>query len=70
MDLAAYSVAGMEQLRRDEHLDYAAATLGTMKIYRDERAFEAGLRKAQACNHPGVEFVALKPAQAIELEPG
>ncbi len=68
--LAAYSVAGMEQLRREENLQYAAATLGTMKIYRDARAFEAGLRKAQTCSHPGVEIRALNAAQAVELEPG
>lgn len=68
--LAAYSVAGMEQLRREENLQYDAATLGTMKIYRDRRSFDAGLRKARACEHPGVEIRALTAAQTVALEPG
>lgn len=68
--LAAYSVAGMEELRREEHLEYAAATLGTMKIYRDRSSFEAGLRKAQASSHPSVEIRALSAAQAVDVEPG
>lgn len=68
--LAAYSVAGMERLRGDEPLEYAAATLGTMKIYRDARAFEDGRQKALACTHPGVEVRALSATEAVDLEPG
>ncbi|MBV6415816.1 MAG: D-amino acid dehydrogenase [Steroidobacteraceae bacterium] len=68
--LAAYSVAGMERLRREELLEYDAATLGTMKIYRDPRALEAGRQKALACAHPDVEVRLLNAAEAVDLEPG
>lgn len=70
LQLAAYSVAGMDELRREEDLAYDAATLGTMKIYRDPRSFEAGLHKARTCEHPSVEVRPLSAREAIELEPG
>lgn len=68
--LAAYSVSGMDALRREETLEYQAATRGTLKIYRDRAAFDAGLLKVQACAHPRVEVRALDARQAIALEPG
>ncbi|MBV6422848.1 MAG: D-amino acid dehydrogenase [Steroidobacteraceae bacterium] len=68
--LAAYSVSGMDALRREEALEYGAATRGTLKIYRDAAAFDSGLRKSRTFGHPLVEVRALTAAQTVALEPG
>lgn len=68
--LAAYSVAGMGPLRRLENLAYDVGTRGTMKIYRDPRAFDAGVRKSESYDHPDIQVRALSARQAVELEPG
>lgn len=68
--LAAYSVAGMEALRREESIDYDAATLGTLKLYRDAAAFEAGLAKARGLAQGLVEVRPLDAAGVVALEPG
>ncbi len=68
--LAAYSVAGMQELRTLEQLDYDADTRGTIKLYRDARAFETGLRKAQAQVSRFVTIRPLDAAGVIALEPG
>jgi len=66
--LAAYSVHGMDALRRTERLEYGASTRGTMKIYRDPASFEAGSRKAR--EHSALaEVRPLDATQAIALEP-
>lgn len=66
--LAAYSVHGMDALRRTEHLEYGASTQGTMKIYRDRASFEAGSLKAREYSSVA-EVRALDANQAIDLEP-
>jgi Glycine/D-amino acid oxidases (deaminating) len=68
--LAAYSVAGMAALRKDESLEYDVGTLGTLKLYRDAQAFEAGLRKTHALGDGLVEVRALDAAGVVALEPG
>ena len=68
--LAAYSVASMATLRAVESLDYDAGTHGTLKLYRDAQAFEAGLRKAQSLAGALVEVRPLDPAGVARLEPG
>lgn len=68
--LAAYSVAGMAELRSLESLDYSADTRGTIKLYRSEQAFEAGLRKAQLQSGGLVTVQPMDAAGVIALEPG
>lgn len=68
--LAAYSVAGMEALRRDESLDYDAASSGTLKLYRDARSFDDGLGKAKGLAEGLVEVRPLDAAGVVALEPG
>jgi D-amino-acid dehydrogenase len=67
--LAAFSVSGMEALRRIEALDYAAGALGTLKIYRDARALEQAERGARGLAHPDVPVRALDVAELVALEP-
>jgi len=68
--LAAYSVAGMAALRGAEQLDYGAGTLGTLKLYRNQRAFDAGLLKVKALPAELVEVRPLDAAGVVALEPG
>ena len=68
--LAAYSVAGMAALRGAEQLDYGAGIRGTLKLYRDQRAFDAGLLKVQSLPTELVEVRPLDAAGVVALEPG
>lgn len=67
--LAVFSVAGMQTLRDEESLDYHASTRGTVKIYRNAAAFDAGIRKMQAADCPAVRAYPLSAQELIELEP-
>lgn len=68
--LAAYSVAGMKALRAAESLEYDASTHGTLKLYRDEQALEAGIRKAATLAPGLVEARPLDTEGVLALEPG
>jgi len=68
--LAAYSVQGMQALRDSEQLDYDAGTRGTLKLYRDAAAFEAGLAKSQAHAAGLIEVCPLDARGVLTLEPG
>lgn len=68
--LAAYSVQGMRALREREALDYDADTRGTLKLYRDERAFEAGIAKSNALPAGLIEVRPLDARGVFALEPG
>ncbi len=68
--LAAYSLAGMKALRDTELLDYDASTLGTLKLYRDARALEAGIRKSATLAPGLVEARPLDADGVLALEPG
>jgi D-amino-acid dehydrogenase len=68
--LAACSVAGMAALRGAEQLDYGAGIRGTLKLYRDQRAFDAGLLKVQSLPAELVEVRPLDAAGVAALEPG
>jgi D-amino-acid dehydrogenase len=70
LHLAAYSVAGMRELRAEETLDYEASTLGTIKIYRNAAAFDAGLKKMRRYAHSAVDARPLSAAEVVSLEPG
>lgn len=67
--LAAYSVAGMQVLRATESLQYDAGMHGTLKLYRDRRAFDAGLRKAQSLAGGLLEVRPLDVADVVSIEP-
>jgi D-amino-acid dehydrogenase len=67
--LAAYSVAGMAPLRSTAALAYHAGTHGTLKLYRDPRAFEAAARNATPLAPGLVEVHALDRRQVLDLVP-
>ena len=67
--LAADSVAGMARLRAQEPFDYLADLGGTLKLYGEARAFEAGLRKAGTLAPELITVRPLDRPQVLDLVP-
>jgi len=67
--LAAYSVAGMAPLRATLALAYHAGTRGTLKLYSNPRALEAGARLAGSLAPEHIEVLALDRQQVLRLVP-
>lgn len=67
--LAADSVAGMARLRAREPLAYHADLAGTLKLYGDPRAFEAGVHKSGSLAPDLVAVRALDRQQVLGLVP-
>ena len=67
--LARYSVQVTGEIRRQLEVSYEAAKVGSMKLFRDGNALEAGRTQAQDLASLGLAFEVLDVAGAIEAEP-
>ena len=69
LSLATYSLATLRELRARIALDYDLGTLGTLKVTRDSRGFEAARSMAAWIGGHGVSWRELDRAQTVALEP-
>lgn len=67
--LAAYSLAAMRELRTAFKLAYDERTNGTIKVFRDRRAFDVAVARNAVLAELGLDVRAVDPAQAVALEP-
>jgi D-amino-acid dehydrogenase len=67
--LAAYSLATLRELRSALKLVYDERTAGTIKVFRDRRAFDAAAARNAVLASLGLEVRTVDPAQAVALEP-
>jgi D-amino-acid dehydrogenase len=67
--LAAYSLAQLRELRAAHQLAYDERTNGTIKVFRDRRAFDAAVARNRVLAELGLDVRAVDPAQAVALEP-
>lgn len=69
LGLATYSLATLRQLRAQTTLDYDYGSVGTLKVIRDARGFEAARSMAAWIGGHGVSWRELDRAQTVALEP-
>jgi D-amino-acid dehydrogenase len=67
--LANYSLRCLEQLSTLLSLEFDAASSGTLKVFRTQRAMERPLRLARMLQPLGLKSQILSAAQAVETEP-
>ncbi len=67
--LGLFSIRVMEAWAKDITLDYDPSVRGTMKIYRDQRAWLEGVAKAGAMERIGVSYEPMDAAQTVAFEP-
>ncbi len=69
IDLALYSMALLEELRRNHEIDYDGASTGLLHIFHDPGEFEASLQHAQFMTGQGVDQHPVDSQECIRLEP-
>jgi D-amino-acid dehydrogenase len=67
--LARFSLAAIQELRQKESLDYGQVCQGSLKIYRDQAAFDEGASLAMHLAGSGVTPNILDPAGTLRVEP-
>lgn len=67
--LAAYSLATVRELRATLKLAYDERSNGTIKVFRDRRAFDAAIARNAVLAELGLDVRAADPAQAVAIEP-
>lgn len=67
--LAAYSLATMRELRASLKLAYDELGHGTLKVFRDRKAFDDAAARNAVLAGLGLEVRALSPAEAVAVEP-
>jgi len=67
--LGLYSVTALGELRQKLGLAYDGLNAGTLKVFRDGAAFERAAVLAGSLAPLGLEYRALDPAAAAEIEP-
>jgi D-amino-acid dehydrogenase len=67
--LATYSLATMRDLRSDLKLAYDERGNGTLKVFRDRKAFDAASARNAVLAGLGLDVHSLTPALAVALEP-
>lgn len=67
--LASYSLATLRELRATLPLAYDERTNGTIKVFRDRRAFDAAVARNAVLAELGLDVRALDAAQAVAVEP-
>lgn len=67
--LANYSLKTLQALRNETGICYDESFLGTMKVYRDRRAFERAVSISETLKSLDVNFEFLKPEKVLEKEP-
>ena len=69
LSLATYSLATLRELRSRAAIDYDQGTLGTLKLTRNPRAFDAARAMAAWMGSHGVSWRELDRSETIALEP-
>jgi D-amino-acid dehydrogenase len=67
--LASYSVEILQQLRTQLGLEYDALAQGTIKVFRDAQAFDAGVARNAILRELGLDVRAVDAAEAVRIEP-
>ena len=67
--LAQYSQRMLDQISSDEHIDYDDIHEGLLYLYRDQKRFEAGVKKMKFLQDHGQKQDVLDPDGIVEAEP-
>jgi len=67
--LASYSLATLRELRSALALSYDQRTNGTLKVFRDRKAFDAAAARNAILAGMGLDVRVVSTAQAVALEP-
>ena len=67
--LAQYSQRMLDQIAADEHIDYDDIHEGLLYLYRDQKRFEAGVKKMKFLQDRGQKQDVLDPDGIVEAEP-
>ena len=67
--LASYSLAALRELRASLKLAYDERCNGTIKVFRDRKAFDAAAARNVQLAQMGLDVRAVTPAEAVALEP-
>ena len=67
--LCQYSQAVMNELVRNENIEYHAVSRGALYLHRDPREFEAGIKKMALLAEHGQKQEILAPADLARLDP-
>lgn len=67
--LALYSLRSLQELRQRISIEYAAGTVGTMRLFREPRELEAALEMVEWLAQHGVRSRTLDRTATIALEP-
>lgn len=67
--LASYSLVVLRELRARLALQYAQRTAGTIKVFRDARAFDAAVARSDVLARLGLDVRPLSPDGAVQVEP-
>lgn len=67
--LAQYSQRMLDQISSDEHIDYDDIHEGLLYLYRDQKRFEAGVKKMKFLQNHGQKQDVLDPDGIVEAEP-
>jgi D-amino-acid dehydrogenase len=70
LELALASIAAMESLRQELPIDYGRSARGTLRLFRDARAFDRACQLADERGWPELSYRRLSANEAVELEPG
>lgn len=69
LQLASYSLSILRELRQAHGLDFDQRANGTIKVFRDRRAFDAGVARNDLLRELGLDVRALDGAGAVAVEP-
>lgn len=67
--LASYSLALLRTLRAELGLHYDQRTAGTIKVFRERRAFDAAVRRNAVLAELGLDVRTLAPDEVVRTEP-
>lgn len=67
--LASYSLVVLRELRASLGLRYDQRTAGTIKVFRDERAFDEAVARNTVLARLGLDVRPLSPASVVQVEP-
>src|SRR5690606_3538739 len=67
--LAQYSMGRTRALRTALNLEYDSDSQGTLKIFRDHKAFSRAIGLARSMCNEGLAFSVVTPEEIIQIEP-
>lgn len=67
--LADYSLGVLRELRAELDLHYDERSAGTIKVFRERRAFDAAVRRNAVLAELGLEVRTLSPEEVVHTEP-